>query len=54
MPASIARDLFGKKKKDTTEDSNTEQVADEGDANSDDEKLELMEMPPVKLEFVTY
>ena len=45
VPASIARDLFGKKKKDTTEDS---------DANSDDEKAELMEMPPVKLEFVTY
>ena len=45
VPASIARDLFGKKKKETTED---------GDANSDDEKVELMEMPPVKLEFVTY
>jgi len=45
VPASIARDLFGKKKKETAED---------GDANSDDEKLELMEMPPVKLEFVTY
>ena len=45
VPASIARDLFGKKKKETPED---------GDANSDDEKPELMEMPPVKLEFVTY
>ena len=45
VPASIARDLFGKKKKETTKDD---------DANSDDEKLELMEMPPVKLEFVTY
>ena len=45
VPASIARELFGKKKKET---------AEEGDANSDDEKPELMEMPPVKLEFVTY
>jgi len=54
VPASIARDLFGKKKKETTEDSNTGKVAEDGDANSDDEKPELMEMPPVKLEFVTY
>ncbi|KAL9181879.1 hypothetical protein ACHAXT_012222 [Thalassiosira profunda] len=45
VPASIARELFGKKKMD----------GEDGDADDDDDDNDdTMEMPPVKLVFLTY
>lgn len=59
VPASIARELFGKKKKNEGtgvggEDNATEEMGTEQDRDGSDDEDELMEMPPVKLEFLTY
>lgn len=50
VPASVAIELFGKRKQAKDEDSTNEK---EDHGSSDDEAL-LKEMPPVKLEFITY
>ena len=49
VPASVARELFGKKKERTTADDQ-----DKEDVNSDEEDDDILEMPPVRLEFLTY
>ena len=55
VPASVALDLFGKKKEDEEKDKAGEEGMKEvSDEDISHEEKELMEMPPVKLEFISY
>ena len=55
VPASVALDLFGKKKEEEEKDKAGEEGMKEvSDEDISHEEKELMEMPPVKLEFISY
>mmetsp|Transcript_3274 Transcript_3274/g.6179 ORF Transcript_3274/g.6179 Transcript_3274/m.6179 type:complete len:565 (-) Transcript_3274:367-2061(-) len=55
VPASIARELFGKKKKENnSEEGDKEEDGAKKEEEQIDDDEDLMEMPPVKLEFMTY
>ena len=51
VPATVALDLFGKKKEEEEKDNSGEEGMKEDISY---EEKELMEMPPVKLEFISY
>ncbi|KAL7535900.1 hypothetical protein ACHAXR_011574 [Thalassiosira sp. AJA248-18] len=56
VPASIARELFGKKKKGASpegEEAKEEEAGQDKEEDDSDEE-EVYEMPPVKLDFLTY
>jgi len=56
VPASIARELYGKKKKGTSaeEEEGDKSEGKEQDKDNIDEEGEMVEMPPVKLSYITY
>lgn len=55
VPASIARALFGRKKtKEGEGDDEEEKDGGQNEDVGDEEDNDVMEMPPVKLEFLTY